>query len=112
MSEKKYTIEELRAARLQGRIEGREDAERYLQDRISKVCRTIHHLFRELLRIDSSEPIAGVLLPRVFCESLVKKLREENPDDWHANQIKFHMNRADRRLLVDMGKLLKEVESG
>ena len=116
MSEKKYTIEQLRAARLEGLIEGRErgrkDSEKFFAERISHIKRTIRHLFGELLSLDRTEPIGGVLLPRYLCEAVIKKLREVNVNDDHARQIKYHMNMEDRRLLAGMKNFMKEVESG
>lgn len=108
---KTYTAEDVIDAKLNGIVEGRAEAEKQLQGRTSKICRSNQRLLKELMRFDRSEPVAGVLIPYVFAQKLVMKLRDANKDDYHARMLKYYMNRTDRELLKIFKGVLREVDN-
>ena len=61
--QKTYTAEDLLAAKLQGRLQGRKEAEEYLQRRIDNVCKTNYQLLVEIMWLDRTELVAGVFIP-------------------------------------------------
>jgi len=111
IKKKTYTVEDMKAAWLRGKIEGRAEAENILQERIARVCTSNNKLIKEIMRLDTNEPVAGVLIPRNLCEALIKKLRGRKTMDWHAIRIKYYMNRIDRELLKNFKKFKREVEN-
>ena len=96
---------------LNARLQGRKEAEEFLQARINWVCLTNHKLLVEIFRLDLSEPVVAVAIPYKFAAMVVHKLRKKNPKSWHARMIKYYMNRSDRQVFgdVDMGELLSEI---
>jgi len=106
-TQKTYTAEDMLAARLQGRKE----AEDCLERRIENICRSNHQLLREIMRLDESEPVAGVVISYKLCEGIVKKLRRSNKFDGHAQLIKTCMYRADRDILKRWSGLLNKVKN-
>jgi len=105
---KTYTAEDVLAARLQGRKE----AEDFLQLRINNLCKTHHQLLVEIFRLDLNEPVVAVSMPHKFAQMVVDKLRKRNKKDWHARMIKYYMNRSDRQVFgdVDMSDILTRLE--
>jgi hypothetical protein len=71
---KTYTAKDIAVAREQGRKE----AEEYLQRRINNVYITNHNLLVEILRLDWSKPVTGVIIPYAYVVKLIKKLRKKN----------------------------------
>lgn len=114
MESKTYTAEDVRAAKLQGRIEGRAEAENSLKARINLIYKSNHQLFKEITRLDRIEPVAGVLVPYALCETIAKKLKEltKKPKDGHARKLKYYMNKMDMELLESWKRFKREVEGG
>jgi len=107
-NQKTYTAEDVLAARLQGRRE----AEEFLQARITQICNTNHQLLVEIMRLDKTEPVVGVMIPYKFAEKVIRKLRKKNANDWHAKQIKYYMNKSDQDVFGDVGDIQVELEQG
>lgn len=105
---KTYTYADIQAAIYQGR----RDAMDFLQVRISHVVRSNKELFTQLLCLEHLEPAGGVVIPYAFAERLLEKLREHNVNDYHAKQLKYFMNRGDKRMLDRWKKFKREVEDG
>ena len=103
---KTYSLEDVLAARLQGRKE----AEEFLQERINQIYLTNHQLLVEILRLDLNEPVVAVSIPYKFAQMVVDKLRKRNRKNWHARMIKYYMNRSDKMVFgdIDMRKILIE----
>jgi len=99
-NQKVYTADDLLAARLQGRKE----AEEFLQARINRVSMTNHKLLIEIFRLDLNEPVVAVAMPYKFAQTIISKLRKRNKKDWHARMIKYYMNRSDRQVFGDTGR--------
>ena len=106
--QKTYTAEDVLVARYLGRKE----AEEYLQARISQIAKTNHELLAQIMNLESLAPVDGVLMPYAFVGKVVEKLRETNPNDYHAKMLKYYMNRADREMLECREKALQEIENG
>lgn len=105
---KTYTAEDMLNARLQGRKE----AEDYLQLRISNICKTHHQLLVEIFRLDLNEPVAAVAMPYKFAQMVVDNLQKKNPKNWHAKMIKYYMDRSDREVFgANAGNILEEFEA-
>ena len=96
--QKTYTAEDVLAARLQGRAE----AEEFLQLRINNICKTHHQLLTEIFRLDLNEPVVAVSMPHKFAQMVIDKLRKENTKDWHAKMIQYYMRRSDKQVFGDM----------
>ena len=109
---KTFTVEDMLNAKLQGRIEGRAEAEQYLQKRVTQICITNRQLLKEIMRLDMSEPVSGVLVPYKLCLEIAVKLQESNNYDWHARKIKSLMNKSDRATLRSWKGVLVEIENG
>jgi len=109
---KTFTVEDMLNAKLRGRIEGRAEAEQYLQKRVAHICVTNRQLLKEIMRLDMSEPVAGVLLPYRLCLEIIDKLRTNNKHDWRARKIKSLMNKSDRAILERWEGVLGEIENG
>ena len=110
---KKYTLEDVLAARLRGKKE----AEEFLQLRINNICKTHHKLLVEIFRLDLNEPIVAVSVPYKFAQMVIDKLKKRNKKDWHARMIKYYMTRSDKMVFgdVDMRKILSglnEIRNG
>ena len=71
---KTYTAKDVQAARRRGR----QEAEEFLQARITQICITNHNLLIEILRLDAAEPVTGVLLPYSYAWKLHRKLKSNN----------------------------------
>ncbi|HUS74298.1 MAG TPA: hypothetical protein VMY06_14655 [Sedimentisphaerales bacterium] len=107
--QKTYTVEDVLAARLQGRKE----AEEYLQLRINNISKTHHQLLTEIFRLDLNEPVVAVSVPYKFAQMVIDKLRKRNRKDWHAKMIQYYMRRSDRQVFgdVDMRKVLVALDN-
>jgi len=106
---KAYTAEDLRAARIRGIIQGRAEAEEYLQGRMNKICASNHQLLVEIMRLDLNEPVVAVSVPRKFAEGLVYKLRKRDKRDWQAKMLKFYMNKSDAEMFEKPDEIMKEL---
>lgn len=87
--QKKYTEADLTAARMQGR----EEAKEHLQERINMVCTANHLLLLEVLRIDWTDPVNGVVIPMPYCEKIVKKLKKVAPG--YAKRLQQYRNKSE-----------------
>lgn len=108
---KTYTVEDMKAAWLRGKIQGRKEAEEFLQARINRVCITNHKLLVEIFRLDLNEPVVAVAIPYKFAQMCVHKLRKKNSKNWHARMIKYYMNRSDRAVFGNVENITEELEA-
>lgn len=108
-TKKTFTAEDMLAARIRGIIQGRTEAEGYLQGRMDKICASNHQLLVEIMRLDLNEPVVAVPVPRKFAEGLIFKLRKRDKRDWHAKMIKYYMNKSDAEMFERPGEIMKEL---
>ena len=109
MAEKSYTIDDLRAAKSQGRLEGRAEAENFAQERFNQIAKTHHEMLESMMSLECLEPRDGVVMPYDFVKKVVEKLRETNPNDFHARMLKYYMNRTDKKMLECRERALGEI---
>lgn len=91
----RYSEQEVRKLVEIARLQGRTEAEEYLERRIEKICATNNHLLAEIMRLDKKEAVSGVLIPYKFADKIVRKLRKSNRKDHHATMMKHYMNKSD-----------------
>ena len=96
---------------LNARLQGRKEAEEFLQARINWVYITNHKLLVEIFRLDLNEPVVAVSMPHKFAAMVVHKLRKKNPKSWHARMIKYYMNRSDKAVFGNVENIPEEIEA-
>ena len=98
---KKYTEEDMKATWIKGKIQGRKEAEEYLQARINQISITNRQLLLEIMRLDKIEPVNGICLTYRYAEKLVRVLRKKKMRGY-ANHLKSIINKSNQ---IDMGQL-------
>lgn len=99
---KMYSAAELLAAKLQGKKE----AEEFLQKRINFICITHHQLLVEIMRLDWETPVACVHVPYTYAEKLIRKLRK-NKMYGYANRLQGFIDKSNP---IDLEKALELLE--
>lgn len=109
-TQKTFTAKDVLAARLQGRKE----AEEFLDRRIDLIARTHREMLIQIMNIDRMDPVtqAGVLIPYNFAHEIIKRLNGSNIKNYRkkniVRRIKYYMRRSDKQVFggVDMSKVL------
>jgi len=98
---------DLKATYIHGKQEGRAEAAETFEKRINMIVKSQGKLYRELLRVDKAEPVAGVLIPYYFAETIIKLLRHKNKHSYHARMLRNFINKSN----IDWKQALKNIEN-
>lgn len=116
--QKMFSNEAVKAAYKLGYDVGKCDSEKQINahfeilqsrliERIERVQKANHYLMKEVLRLDKTEPVTGIVITYTLAKRIIKALKESRgPKSRHARLLTTLIKKENRK----WGKIFKDAE--